>query len=330
MNIAIHAARIIPAFVLTLTLGSFKPVNDQAQNADFMLALPRVEVDVAADGVISIAGVSTLALESMTAGIVRAQRVPQGWVDYFVSTNTQHIELLQKDDGMYVWRNGKRLPNLNYDRRSLNTLRAVADQTGAFEAAGLDPRAADTLERVIPLLRRIGLNLLVRFPLRPGAQPVAPRSVRLQTHPASAAVKQNPSGKFDVVLAYDRNGDPAVFGLSPEDVRAIFNVDASEFALEQWLIDDLARRNVQHIGFRSSGDGLTVRVNGETLMTLQCDAECLDNLGEAFSVLNTYEEYEYLNEPVKAFAPYLKQIDASFVLRFPVPAGQTPVEIPVK
>jgi hypothetical protein len=279
---------------------------------------------------VSIGGFSTLAIESLTNGALQAQRIPQGWVDYFVSTNTQHIEFLQKDDGMYVWLNGKRLPNLTYDKRSLGNIRAMADQTGIFEAAGLDPRAADTLERVIPLMRRVGLNLLVRFPPQPGAKPIEPRSVRLQTQPASFAAKQNPPGKLDVVLAYDKKGDPAVFGLTAEELREIFDVEAAEFALEPWLIDDLARRNVQHIAFRSIGDGLSVRVNGETLMNLQCDGECLENLGETFSALNTYEEYAYLNEPVKAFAPYLKQIDASFVLRFPVPAGEKPVEIPVK
>lgn len=327
MNITARASHFIPALVLTFTMWAPKPVNDQAQNSEFMLAFPRVEVNVARDGVLSVGGISTSMLESMTGGLYTAHRLPQGWVDYFVSTDTQHIELMQKDDGLYVWINGRRLPNIAYDKDALQNLTQVAKRSEAFEAAGLDPRTARTIRDLIPMMQRVGLNVLIRFPKRDGADTSEARSVRLRTLPASSAPKQQVSARVRIVLVYDEKGDAKIYGLSEQDLRDVLNVDVTAFALEPWFVEDLMKRNVQHIMLRSEGDGLSTAVNGNALPAMQCDMACLLNLGETISVLNTYEEYAYLNEPLKSFAPYLHGVDAEFVLRFPVAPGEKPVVI---
>lgn len=326
-----RAILVLPVLALLVVSCASRTQKTQATpKGGFMLALPRVEVSINRNGVPSIGWFSPGLIEKLTRGAVKAQSLtlPRAWVDYFVSTNTQHIELMQKDDGMYVWVNGKRLPNIAYNAQELANLRALAHNTQGLEALGLSKREASAIERVMPLMRRIGLNVLIRFPVPPESPKLAARATAQRALPAASAGKQAVDGVVRAVLAYDEKGDPNLYGISEQDFKDVFGQDIMSLALEPWLIEALMKRNIQVVRLTSEGDGLAISVNGSKLPSMQCDAECLGNLGAAFGALNTYPQHEHLNEPVQSFAPYLRNIDADITLRFPAAPGVAPVEIP--
>ncbi len=328
-----RAILLLPILALLAVSCASRTQSPQAApTGGFMLALPRIEVGINRNGVPSIGWFSPGLIEKVTRGAVKAESLslPRAWVDYFTSTNTQHIELMQKDDGMYVWVNGKRLPNITFDSQSLNNVRALARQTQGFEALGLSERATRLIDRAMPLVSRIGLNVLIRFPVAPEIAKLPVRSSAQRALPAAALSKQDAVGEVRVVLAYDEAGDPNLYGISEQEFKEIFNSDIMSLALEPWFVKELMKRNIQVVRLTSEGDGLAVSVNGTKMPSMQCDADCLGNLGAAFGALNTYPQHEHLNAPIAEFAPYLRKIDADITLRFPAAPGAAPVEIPAK
>ncbi len=321
--------------VLALTLGgSISGIvssmsGDRTAPRSFMLALPRIEISVDRDGVPAIGNLSPVSLNRATRGLVPADalRVPTGWVDYFTSTNTQHVELIQKDDGLYIWVNGKRLPNIAYDASTLKNLSALSERTNALQAIGMSRNSASFVSRAMPLLRRIGLNMLVRFPRQNDADDIEARSVKATMVPAASAQNVPVQGVINAVLVYDDKGDVTLHGMSSPEFISIFGVEPGLLlALKPEFVQAVMQRNVQHVTLRSESNGLQVRVNGKQMPKMQCDLECLTNLGDTFALLNTYPELEYMNGPIKSFAPYLNTVDAQIVLRFPASAGVEPIE----
>jgi hypothetical protein len=297
----------------------------------FMLALPRFEVSYNRDGVPSIGPLNPVMLARLTGGMVPSDtmKLPAGWVDYFTSTDTQHVELMQKDDGLYIWVNGKRLPNIAYDAETLKNLSQLSERSDSLQAIGFSRNEASFISRSLPVLNRLGLNLLVRFPRRDDSADIAVRDTKQKTLPFSGAKKPDAASRVSVAVTYDDNGDATLHGLSEAQFVEIFGVPSGELlALESEFVAELKRRNIQHLALRSEGDGLAVRVNGKSLPSMQCDAECLTNFGSAFGALNTYPEYESLNAPMQSFMPMLRDVDAQLVLRFPAPAGVEPIEAP--
>lgn len=328
MNGKTRITRLIPAAVLsaTLLLAACTTASGAASGAlrrSFMIALPRVEVRFDREGMPSIAGVTPLLLERVSLGAIHADsfRVDKGWIDYFTSTNVQHIELLQNDTGLYMWVNGRRMPNVSFTAQELDNLSTLAEDARALQILGLSNNRASLIQRAVPLLRRFGLNLLVRFPATTGTSAIATRNVRERATPAARVAKRDAAGSIQIGLRYDEKGDPWLEGLTDREFAEVFGVDVMTLALEPAFVSDIGRRGIREIAVRSEADGLALSINEQALPAMQCDLTCLNDLGETLSILNTYPETEYLNESVRAMLPTLRDIDAEFVLRFPPPAA---------
>jgi hypothetical protein len=177
MNDTTRITRLILAAALLATLllaacntgpGAANGSGRGSLRRNFMIALPRIEVRFDREGMPSIGGVTPALLERLSLGAIHADsfRVDKAWIDYFTSTNVQHIELLQNDNGMYVWVNGRRMPNVSYTARELDNLGRLAENARALQMLGLSNNRASLIQRAVPLLRRFGLNLLVRHARR--------------------------------------------------------------------------------------------------------------------------------------------------------------------
>ncbi len=73
-----------------------KPTDVAEQDGGFMLALPRINIDVDAEGVPSVAGISPATLERLSMGMLDLEqfRLPQNYVDWFTAANVQHMEVV--------------------------------------------------------------------------------------------------------------------------------------------------------------------------------------------------------------------------------------------
>lgn len=306
------------AALIALT-GCASAAPEAANAAPRMVALPRIEVRFAADGVPSVGGVSARLIDALTFGALPARSVQldRAWIEYFQSTDVQHIEFLQNDEGVFAWVNGRRLPNLAWNARELDNSAQLAEQLGVLETLGLSPNAASFVERSAPLLRRFAVNVLVRFPVRPGAAPIAARDTAepvsaLPRRPHDAAERT-----LDLAVRYDAKGDPWPEGISDEDFRSRLGFDVMHLALQPAFVERLAGRGLRDMVVQSEADGLRLTVNGVSLPALQCDVRCLVDLGDVIATLNTYPEMEHLNAPIRTLTPALRTIDAHITLHFP-------------
>jgi hypothetical protein len=286
-----------------------------------LIALPRIVVSVDENGVPSVAGVSARLVENLSLGLLPASAVTldRSWIEYFQSTDVQHIEVLQNDAGVFAWINGRRLPNIAWNGRELDNSAQLAERLGVLETLGLSSNASSLLRRSAPILRRFAVDVLVRFPRRPGSAEIAVRdaSAPVQTlprQPKSAAERE-----LFVGVRYDAQGDPWPDGLTDAEFRQRIGFDVMNLALQPELVSRLSARGLRDLVVRSEENGLSLHVNGVSLPALQCDIRCLVDLGDIVATLNTYPQTAHLNAPIRTLTPSLRGINAKFTLQFPAP-----------
>ncbi len=144
---------MLVAVVLLVGCGSAAQPAPPKTPEPFMLALPRLVVTVDNDGNPKVFGLSP-ATFGMDA------KLPKPLVDSLVAGDVQHIEARVVGDGLKLFANGKPLPYIGWNDEGL--IQGV-DLAQAF--TGQDLGAA---KKLLPILRRLGLDVVVRLPKKAG------------------------------------------------------------------------------------------------------------------------------------------------------------------
>lgn len=327
MRFARRITYLLPMLAIVLSACSgAQPAQVADKDSDFFIALPRVVIDVNDAGQPSIAGITPDTVKSLTLGNLDLTQyaIPQDWVQYFKSTGTQHVELAFNGDGMFIYANGKQLPHVAFNEESVTNLSDVA---GTLGKDFIDPAYQGyipLIQRFLPLARRLGLNLVVRFP-HEGAEvalrdPAAPMASAEQPGSGAVAVR--------VVVNYDDQGVPSVAGISVKDLEALTGYDLYGLKLDPSFIKMMEDKGIQHVSLRSEADGLALAVNDKPLPSLMCNADCLKNSSDLISTLNTYDGMGPINELVSKFGPELHNVNAELALRFPNAPGSQRIPLP--
>ena len=269
----------------------------------FQIALPRLVIDIDAEGNPSILGISPALLSAFGVD-VSGFRLPKTLVDQFVNAGVQHLEIASVGDRLMLFADGKPLTHLGWTPDSLTRL------LGTMQT--LETPNADMIQRVLPLITRLGLDVVMRFPRDPGTAEIplldtaTVRSFQptVTTDPASAIVK------FEV--RFDEQGQPGVMGLDL----------GSSAQLSPELLSNLQEGDIQHAEIRTKPDGAYVYVNNEPLPRLIWDTQLLSNTVDLYSKLSPEAQLLPL---IQQIAPYLDRSDIGILLHFPVAAGRTPI-----
>jgi hypothetical protein len=314
-----EVSRMKRSFVVLLVLAVFvascsgpampaprNPLNELGEK--FQVSLPRLTVKIAEDGTPSILGISPAILKF--AGVdPEAFKLPADTVKRLSEANVQHIEIAVVDGGLRIWVNGESLPFIQTDSDSLG--RAVA-LLGA-----LDVGAAPMLQRVLPIITRLGLDVVLRFPVQSGAAEIPLTVVGDARAPALAPLTDPASVVARMEVKYDEQGKPSIMG-----------IDASQ-AMGQVLspetIAKLQSQNIQTLEFRNRPSGMTIYVNGEPLPTLQWDTALLSNATDLIAqVLPADSAVAPL---VEAFLPTMDRADINIMVHLPLAPGAEPLRV---
>jgi hypothetical protein len=288
------------------------PGGDRTPSGQILqIALPRLVVDVDAQGNPSILGISP-ALLSAVGVDVSGFRLPEATVEQLIEAGIQHLELVSAGDRLLLFADAKPLPHLTWTPESLG--RAL-DFAGTFNVEN-----AATLRRIIPIITRLGLDVVLRLPRDPGITEIpmtnagTVRNITpvITTDPISVIVK------FEVT--YNSDGMPGIMGLSPEDVAAL-GLGIGRIGPD--TLGRLQANNIQHVEIRTKPDGAYIYVNNELLPTLTWDTQTLANLVELYTRIAGEGGLAPL---IEALAPYLDRADIGILIHFPVASGQTPIE----
>ncbi len=294
-------------------------------DSEFVLALPRLVIDIDSEGVPSVAGLDPQTLKTITFGQVdlTGVRVPKQYVDWFTTTNLQHIEVVHRDDGEYIFVNGQPLPHVGWDSDSLRALSSLAGELGL-----INQPMAKLLSLLVPFVQRLGLDVAVRFPVREGvdiiplrdpAEP-APQPSVSESAPTVALVKTH--------LTFDENGIPSVLSVSTREMEEALGVSLRQMELPPSVVQQLTDAGIQHITVRTMPDGLFLWVNDNPLPTLVWSDQFLENAADLYGQLYYTDAYATAREAVKTLLPLVDNVDGEIVLIFPVPEGVAKIPIP--
>lgn len=305
--------------VVTMALAGCGPAMPPAAGAQteggetFVIALPRIVVDFDQAGTPSIMGLSLA-----DAGRLMGQNfpnfvIPPAMVQTMTNANIQHLEIRQTGSGLAMFANGKAMPYLGWSDASLQQ---------ANDLAGvLLSQNTMQVRKFMPILRRLGLDIVLRFPRQSGTAEVplvnpddALKIATAQvTSPASAIVK------FEI--KYDDRGQPGVLGITTADLSSM-GINTASFSLAPSTLQLLQQKNIQFLELRSKGDGLFVYVNGQPLPNIVWDDTFLTNAADLYAQMNPGSPYNTL---VKQFVPLINKADVGLLIHFPLAAGAKPI-----
>lgn len=324
---------VVPLLVvvaLVMTACGSTPTQVAQQEGGFLLALPRITIDVDSEGNPSVAGLSPAQIKAMTFGQLdlTGMKFPKEYVDWFTTTGLQNIELVHKDDGMYVFANGMAMPHIGWTGESLARVSEVAGSLGLLNA-----QTARLLKILIPFAERLGIDVAIRFPVKEGGEALPLRDLNA---PIAAAVNEtkDPMAQIHAEVTYDDNGVPSILAVSTRDLEEAFGMNMRQVELAPSVLDTLKASNVQHLTISSQPDGLHIFVNGDQLPSLVWGDDYLKNAADLYGQLydpSIYgSQYQTMEQAMAVILPMLNNLDAQVVMKFPKAEGADDIPLPAQ
>ncbi len=293
-------------------------VNYAESTQRFALQLPPLYVQYDNNGVLGLAGVTTTQLYQWTGIDLRGLNIQPWVVQRFVDANIQYVEVVEGESGLGVYVNGRPLPYIAWDAKSLANL-------GEFLPA-LGVPYGKVIGKLLPLLRYTRLAVVVQFPVKSGAEFIP---VREPKPPMVTVAREEAVGepvaivRFD--LSYDMQGMPSFLGMDADMLRAL-GVDPTPFALDPALVQSLVSANIQHVHFVNRPDGIHIYVNNKPLPYLAWDDEHVQTALEVYSSFSGLKNSPILRLLTQVL-PMIRKSDIDLLLRFPVPEGVEPIPV---
>lgn len=318
MRSPVLALLLIVALLLTACGPAIVPAAapETESGEVFLVALPRIVITFDENGKPGIEGV---AVEDIARTLNMPLSLDQFRIDPYYPTwmtaaNIQHIELRQTGDGIAVLVNGALMPSLSFQDGTLERVGDLAPLLGP----GVNTAAVQELvAKFAPLVKRLGLSLVAKFPLRAGAEPIpfGDPDVKLAAlapsdEPASAVVM------FEI--KYDEQGVPSILGISARDLTAL--IGNAPLALDPGYLRLVQANNIQHVQMRTKADGLHLFINGTPLPNLVWDGTTLESAVDVYAQMNAAAPQEVL-DLVRMLVPMLGKADVSVMIHFPVAPG---------
>ena len=274
------------------------------------IGLPRITVAYDASGTPSVFGVRTSILSRFLPVNLSVLELSPATVQRLTQSNIQHVELELNDAGAFVYVNGKALPYLAWDEERLAYTGQLLDR--------LDLTPYDTtIAKAVPLLARIGIDVVATFPTQPGAVAVPVRD-RKQRALAAALRAPEPTATVQMTVEYSADGVPSVAGISSRELSQLLGANLRGVELSPAAVARLRKAGVEEVAFVTQPDGLHVLVNGREALHLAYTEAHLRNAVELYTQLNRERE------GIEEFATFLHNLvpivygaDVDVVLRFP-------------
>jgi len=313
---------LLSLVVVLLTLSACGPAmtpktGAKTESGDvFMLALPRLEIEFDKDGNPLVLGQKLADVGRMMGQDLSGIRLEPGIVTTMTYANIQHIEMRQTGDGVALVVNGKPMPHVSWDDKSLSQ---AMDLAMAFSPG--NESLFTTIKKLLPIVSRLGLAVVVRFPLQPNAKaiPLAEESVVMaQVNPS-----KDPASvilKFEV--RYDAQGVPSILGVSGYDLADIGL--PIPVAIEIGVLQNLQRNNIQSLELRTKPSGLFIYLNNNPLPSFTFDKQLLKNVAELYIQAN--DPANPAIPTVNAVLPMLDTLDIGVLVHFPPAPGVKPIE----
>ncbi|MCO6450941.1 MAG: hypothetical protein J5I90_09170 [Caldilineales bacterium] len=309
------ASVVLVLALLLAACGATDPGASAPDTSSFV-AFPRVVIEVDEQGNASFAGMTTQTLKNLTLGMLdlTPYRMDPAWIQYFMATDLQNIELAYRDDGIYTFVNGKALPFLVWSEDALdNTVGFLTD------IGGMDPQFANALSTILPLVQSIGLDVAVQFPVMGGREAAPLRDLSVPLMIADKAGGEAGSGAqiaLQIDVVYDEEGVPQVPGAA-FILQNLLGVDLNQLRLPPATIAALQASGIERVTVQTGESGLYIQVNDMALPAIAWSEGQLQTTIELISTFFLGDQAGSMMPMLETVLPVLADLNATLVLHFP-------------
>jgi hypothetical protein len=293
-------------------------------NSDFFIAFPRIVIEFDQDGSPAVAGIPA----SMLGGLgvdVSTMKLDAGTIAMLQSGDIQHIEVLHKDNGLFIFVNAKLLPHVGWSAASFDSLGKTVESLGLLDAA-----TAKIVKMVLPLVTNLGVDVVVKFPVKSGGTAVALRDLNTPVElPASSPA--TPGFIARLTIKFDEQGAASIANISTRDLAAVFGdmgFDFRTLELPPETVQGMQAANFQHLVLKVGSDGITIYVNSEPLPNIAWSDAQLQSTAELVNAFLADEGLKDVRTVVSTMLPQLRMVDAEIFITFPVAANQQAIPLP--
>jgi hypothetical protein len=294
-------------------------------NSDFFVALPRITVEFDQDGAPTVAGISANLIQTLTGMDMSSMKLDPATIAALQAGDIQHVEILHKDNGFFLFVNGKLVPHIGWSDQAFNTLSKTLGSLGL-----LDPTLTNILKMFLPLVTRMGVDLVVEFPVKEGNTEIPVRDINTPVD-VPAATPVQPGFIARLTTKFSEEGVPSIADISTRDLAAVFGdmgFDFRTLELPPETIKGLQDSNIQHVVLKTGADGVMIYVNGEPLPNVAWSDPELQNTADLVNAFLTDPSLADVRTVVSTLLPTLRQVDSEIVLMFPAAANQQAIPLP--
>lgn len=281
--------------------------------------LPRLTISIDEQGSPTVAGIPLGSVGRLLGQDISALQIPTDLLDQLQAGDVQHIELIMTKEGLLIFVNGKPMPYLASDQEKL------ANLGPALQA--LNVRNANVINFVLTnLISRIGLPVVLKFPVAPGNAEIPLRTkddLNLIDVEQARSQVSDASLVLHTDIGVDAQGGLSIAGIPlsalQEDLgQTGLPIDLSSASIDPARVAALTAAGVQSVQIETEPEGLYLYMNGTELPRVTWDAERLQNFIDVFEALSP-------DDPnlarLKFLQPYLQAADIEVTLLPPLQPG---------
>lgn len=283
--------------------------------------LPAIAIDISDTGIASVGNVPVAQLASLVGLDPSALTMPQSWVDFLISGNIQHLQINNTADGLLLLVNGERIPSLSYEGDSLQ---ATAE---ALSSLGM---AVPILDTMLPMVNRLGISLVVRFPVAEG-QAAIPLYVNGNGSAAAAAQQAqeiflasvSSPPRINLPVFYQPNGSWTIGNLTETEWSALTGLPFYALQMNPVWVNRLSASGISEISIATDAAGIRISINGNSLPTITwADGELLHliNLADQTGLLEMVAPGMNMNElmaMINQLLPMITTADFDLTVHMP-------------
>jgi len=289
---------------------------------DLIVDLPALYLDLAADGAIQVGGASLAQFGVLLGQDLSVLTVDPAWVQFLVAGNIQHIQVANTQEGLLILANGEPVPSLGWDGDAL----VATAETLTLLGAQISPLVG----KLIPIVQNLGVGVVIRVPLAPGAT-VIPLQVQGDASAAAlaaqaqadflAAVGRPP--QIRATIRYAEDGSFQLAGLTGAELTTLGIPLEAIFAMPGNTVRQISDRGIRTFTLASNPQGIFISINGKTLPHITWGEGQVNHLLELAAQMGLLERAglgpatDELVQTIETFLPIVQAADLNLTITFP-------------
>ncbi|MEM7536032.1 MAG: hypothetical protein AAF639_27875 [Chloroflexota bacterium] len=261
---------IIAALLVVSGCAPRAGAGEVAELGGIVVDMPALVIEYDADGNPSIANMPLAQVADMVQpGAAEGLAMDPAMIQAMTDNNIQHIQISLRVDGLDLIVNGRSMPSIGWDGESLASTGELAGAMGV-EVAGLD--------KLLPLIRHLGIGAIVSFPMAEGAEAI-PTYIEDESESAMAARETQESflasvgtpPRINLPIFYDLDGGVTIADMTDAEWTNLTGVPWDSLRMPPEMIQSMADNGIEQLTISTGQPGIMIHINDMALPHISWD-----------------------------------------------------------